>query len=72
MRVKEIYEITKKEIADGQDIYEYIPIVYYLIKEEDYEAAEGIRLAISDLGLELQIPQTENELEKCLRFTKKK
>lgn len=57
MRIKEIYDITKKEIAEGQDIYEYIPIIRGLIIEEDYEAAEGIRLAISDLGLQLEIPE---------------
>lgn len=59
MRTKETYNLTKKEIANGQDIYEYIPILYGLLKEEDYEAAEGIRLAISDLGLQFEIPETD-------------
>lgn len=56
MRIKEIYNITKMEIANGQDIYEYVPIMQGLIKDEDYEAAEGIRLAIAELGLQLEIP----------------
>jgi ribosomal protein S12 len=71
MRTKEIYEITKKEIANGQDIYEYIPIMYGLLKEEDYEALEGIRLAISDLGLQFEIPKTDYELDECMKFIDK-
>lgn len=71
MKTKEIYDITKKEIANGQDIYEYIPVIYGLIKEEDYEAAEGIRLAISDLGLQFEIPETESQLDKVCDFIDK-
>lgn len=71
-RTKEIYEITKKEIADGQDIYEYIPVMYGLQQEEDYEALEGIRLAISDLGLQFEIPQTDDELDELMKLIKNK
>jgi len=63
-RIKEIYDKTKKEIADGADIYMYIPVFYDLIKKEDYESAEGIRLAISDLGLQLTIPEDKEQLQK--------
>jgi len=62
-RIKEIYEITKSEILNGADIYEYNEILYGLIKQEDYEACEGIRLAIADLGLELTVPTTDDELD---------
>ena len=71
MRSKEIYEITKKEIANGQDIYEYIPIMFGLIKEEDYEALEGIRLAVSELGLQLEVPETEEELDELIKSIKR-
>ena len=70
MRIKEIYEITKKEIANGQDIYEYIPLLWGLIKDEDFEAAEGIRLALADLGLRLEIPESEDELDKMEEYIK--
>ncbi len=71
-RIKHIYYITKKEIEEGQDIYEYMPIVFYLIREEDFEAAEGIRLAIADLGLELNMPITEVELDASLKYIREK
>jgi len=64
MRTQEIYDITKKEISEGTDIHQYIPIMYGLIKEEDYEAVEGIRLAISDLGIQLHIPETDDEMDR--------
>jgi len=69
-RINEIYEITKKEISDGHmDIREYVQIMYYLINlDEDYEAAEGIRLAIADYGLQLIIPENENELDELNLF----
>jgi hypothetical protein len=68
MRIKEIYDITKQEISNGQDFYEYIPIMYGLLKDEDYEALEGIRLAISDYGMQLEIPKNDEEMQECLKF----
>ena len=62
-RVKEIYDITKAEIANGADIYEYNEILYGLIKQEDYEACEGIRLAVAEFGLQLIVPSTDDELD---------
>ena len=62
-RVKEIYDITKSEIANGADIYEYNEILYGLIKQEDYEACEGIRLAVAEFGLQLIVPTTDDELD---------
>jgi hypothetical protein len=70
MRTQEIYEITKNEIANGADIYGYISIMYGLFLEEDYESMEGIRLAIADLGLQLTIPNTEDELNELTEFLK--
>ena len=62
-RVKEIYDITKVEISNGVDIYEYNEILYGLIKQEDYEACEGIRLAVAEFGLQLIVPTTDDELD---------
>jgi hypothetical protein len=71
MRIFRIYYITKKEILEGVNIYDYIPIIYNLIKEQDYEAAEGIKLAIADLGLKFDIPNTDEELEEFYKFYNK-
>jgi hypothetical protein len=68
MRIKVIYELTKNEIINGQDLYDYIPIMYGLLKEEDYESLEGIRLALNDFGLQFEIPHTDDELDECIKF----
>jgi hypothetical protein len=68
MRIQEIYEITKKEIKSGKvDLCGYAPIMYGLLKEEDYESMEGIRLAIADYGMQIDVPQTDEEMEKWHR-----
>jgi len=67
-RIKEIYEGTKQEIVNGANIYEYISIMYGLIKLEDYEALEGIRLALCDLGLKFRIPESDDELDEYMDF----
>jgi hypothetical protein len=63
-RIEEIYQITKKELQSGYDIYDYISILYGLKKEEDYEAMEGIKRAIGDFGILLNVPEDDNELDK--------
>jgi hypothetical protein len=68
MRIQEIYEITKAEIASGIDLYEYVNIMYGLLKEEDYEALEGIRLAIADFGMEFIIPENDDEMENFQKY----
>lgn len=66
-RIEEIYQTTKKELQSGQyDIYDYIPILYGLKKEENYEAMEGIKKAISEFGMLLNIPEDDNELDKWM------
>jgi hypothetical protein len=68
MRKKEIYEITKKEIKSGKvDLCGYAPIMYELLKQEDYEAMEGIRLAIADYGMQIDVPQTDEQMEEWYR-----
>jgi hypothetical protein len=68
MRIQEIYEITKAEIENGIDLYEYVNIMYGLLKEEDYEALEGIRLAIADFGMEFIIPENDDEMENFQKY----
>jgi len=65
-RIEEIYQTTKKELESGYDIYDYISILYGLKKEEDYEAMEGIKRAIGDFGILLNIPKDDNELDKWI------
>jgi hypothetical protein len=68
MRIQEIYQITKAEIESGIDLYEYVNIMYGLLKDEDYEALEGIRLAIADFGMEFIIPENDDEMEKFQKY----
>lgn len=62
-RIDEIHQLTLKEIKSGDyDIYDYIPIMYGLKQEEDYEAMEGIKRAVLEFGMILHIPDNEDEL----------
>lgn len=45
----------------------YAPIMYELLKQEDYEAMEGIRLAIADYGMQIDVPQTDEQMEEWYR-----
>jgi hypothetical protein len=59
-RTKEIYMLTKQELLNGIcDIEDYAPIIAGLIREEDFEACEGIKLAIAEYGIVLTIPEEE-------------
>jgi hypothetical protein len=42
--------------------------MYGLLKEEDYEALEGIRLAIADFGMEFIIPENDDEMENFQKY----
>lgn len=61
LRIQEIYKITKQELVKCEygDIQDYDSIVAGLIREEDFEACEGIRLALADYGITLTIPEEE-------------
>jgi hypothetical protein len=59
-RIKEIYMLTKQELINGIcDIEDYAPIIAGLIREQDFEACEGIRLAVAEYGITLTIPEEE-------------
>jgi hypothetical protein len=59
-RTKEIYMLTKQELLNGIcDIEDYAPIIAGLIREEDFEACEGIKLAVAEYGIVLTIPEEE-------------
>jgi hypothetical protein len=59
-RIKEIYMLTKQELINGIcDIEDYAPIIAGLIREQDFEACEGIRLAVAEYGISLTIPEEE-------------
>jgi hypothetical protein len=49
-RIQEIYDVTKEELLTGEvaDYEDYIPIIKGLIREQDYEACQGIINAIQD------------------------
>lgn len=61
-RIAKIYNETKHQIAEGLNIYDLIPIIYRLIKTEDYEGAEGVNRAVKELGVKLEIPETDAEM----------
>ena len=63
-RIAKIYNETKHQIAEGLNIYDLIPIIYRLIKTEDYEGAEGVNRAVNELGVKLEIPETDAEMNK--------
>lgn len=72
-RVTEIYNITTKEIQNGVDYLDYIPIMYGLKIEEDYEAMQGIKQAIEDqTGITLIVPQNEQELDEAIEYIESK
>jgi len=59
-RIKEIYMLTKQELINGIcDIEDYAPIIAGLIREQDFEACEGIKLAVAEYGITLTIPEEE-------------
>ena len=59
-RIQEIYEITKQELVNGIcDIEDYALVIAGLIREQDFEACEGIRLAVADYGISLMISEEE-------------
>lgn len=59
-RIQEIYEITKQELVNGIcDIEDYALVIAGLIREQDFEACEGIRLAVADYGISLTISEEE-------------
>jgi hypothetical protein len=59
-RIKEIYMLTKQELINGIcDIEDYAAIIAGLIREQDFEACEGIRLAVAEYGITLTIPEEE-------------
>ena len=59
-RIQEIYEITKQELVNGIcDIEDYALVIAGLIREQDFEACEGIRLAVADYGISLIISEEE-------------
>jgi hypothetical protein len=59
-RIQEIYEITKQELVNGIcDIEDYALVIAGLIREQDFEACEGIRLAVADYGISLVIQEEE-------------
>jgi hypothetical protein len=59
-RIKEIYMLTKQELINGIcDIEDYAAIIAGLIREQDFEACEGIRLAVAEYGISLTIPEEE-------------
>lgn len=61
-RIAKIYNETKHQIASGLSVYDLIPIIYRLIKIEDYEGAEGIYKAVRELGIKLDIPSNDAEM----------
>jgi len=59
-RIKEIYMLTKQELLNGIcDIEDYASIIAGLIREQDFEACEGIKLAVAEYGIVLTIPEEE-------------
>jgi hypothetical protein len=66
-RIAKIYNETKHQIASGLNIYDLIPIIYRLVKLEDYEGAEGVYKAVRELGIELEIPETDAQMERMYR-----
>lgn len=67
-RIEEIHQITREELRTGKhDIHDYFAILYGLRKEEDYEAMEGIKRAIEEYGILLDVPESEEELDEWMR-----
>ena len=65
--INTLYNIVKADLEHGEyDLYECIPAIFYALKNEDYEYAEAIRLAVADYGLAFEIPKTETELKKLM------
>ena len=59
-RIQDIHKITKEELSNGlYDIEDYVSVLAGLIREQDFEACEGIRLAIAEYGIRLIIPEEE-------------
>jgi hypothetical protein len=59
-RIQDIHKITKEELLNGlHDIEDYVSVLAGLIREQDFEACEGIRLAIAEYGITLIIPEEE-------------
>jgi hypothetical protein len=59
-RIQDIHKITKEELSNGlYDIEDYVSVLAGLIREQDFEACEGIRLAIAEYGITLIIPEEE-------------
>lgn len=59
-RIQEIYKVTKQELLNGIcDIEDYALVIAGLIREQDFEACEGIKLAIAEYGITLTIPEEE-------------
>jgi hypothetical protein len=59
-RIQDIHKITKEELLNGlHDIEDYVSVLAGLIREQDFEACEGIRLAIAEYGIRLIIPEEE-------------
>lgn len=66
--IKAEFECTYMLNHGDIDIYSYIPIMFELIKNEQYEVCAGIHNAIvNKFGIVLHIPPTEEELEKLMR-----
>lgn len=61
-RIAKIYNETKHQIASGLSVYDLIPIIYRLVKIEDYEGAEGVHKAVRELGIKLDIPNNDAEM----------
>lgn len=52
-KINQVYLQTKKELHDGAKWEKYIALKEQHIRNEDYESAEGIRLAFADFGVEI-------------------
>jgi hypothetical protein len=70
--IEKAYQITKIEIENGlRDIYDYLPILYQMKLDEKYEMMAGIKKAISEYGMQLEIPENKDELNKWMNEIKK-